>query len=72
MKTTPSLSTLIAIAAMNSQYYPDQTLAPEPWAASNNTYKGSGHRGGGLNVEKSRAAAKAARKARKKKRKGVV
>ncbi len=63
-------STLIAVAALASSAYctPDFYINPEPWAEKPKHKGGSGTGQTGLNVQKSRAAAKAARKARRKQR----
>ena len=64
MKMTHA-SLLAATAILSSGYsIPDYAVTPDPWIR-NTTSKGSGHDGGGLNVKRSRKAAKAARKARK-------
>jgi hypothetical protein len=59
-----------ALTIMASAHYdaPDYVLNPEPWARGS-SYKGSGTGTTGLNVAKSRAKAKSARKARRKARK---
>lgn len=67
--------TLFSVAAIlgasgGGNYYQDVTVSPEPWARGT-AYKGSGTGCTGLNVTKSRAKAKAARKARKKHKAGA-
>lgn len=65
--------TLLAAAAIMAgpdYYQPDETLTPSPWERRT-TCKGSGTGSTGLNIKKSRAKAKAARKARRKHRSGA-
>jgi hypothetical protein len=67
MKNKISVGTLAAATMILSNNYApeyDICINPQPWERGNK-YKGSGTGKTGLNVSKSRAKAKAARKARK-------